>query len=228
MNTVKRLFISIKQQIENVAEDFEDHQALINAAIAELDEVGASTRIQLNRTRNEIANYEKKNKEVLEQRSIWADRARKAHKEDEAKALECVKRIQVLINQSKRLMEQIDHSIEVERELIKDLEAINQKRSELKMRKDNLSSRENRTLADQILDDTKHGVVTQADKILERWEDRVVSKEYQDQTVEHRNQNVTVDPLQQEFEKQEEDQKLKQMLDELTQNNDDSDNQIDK
>ncbi len=175
MNTVKRLFISIKQQIENVAEDFEDHQALINAAIVELDEVGATTQIQLNRTRNELANYEKQIKEIETESTRWADRARKLHTEDEAKALDCVKRMKALQSQSQRLAEQINHSIDVERQLIKDLDAINDKRSELKIRKDNLSSRQNRTVADQLMANSENGVVTQADKILDRWDIRVVT-----------------------------------------------------
>ena len=223
MNTVKRLFISIKHQIENVAEDFEDHQALINAAIAELDEVGASTQIQLNKTRNEIVRYEKQNKDVLSERLLWAERVRKIHNEDENKALDCVKRIQVLQSQSKQLGEQIAHSIEVERQLLKDLDAINAKRGELKIRKDNLSSRENRTVAEQVLVDSQHGVVSQADLILDRWENRVVSKEYKSQSVDQAQFQAEVDPLQYEFEQQEEAQQLKQMLAELTKQDPESD-----
>ncbi|MEE9425639.1 MAG: hypothetical protein V3V18_11795 [Methylococcales bacterium] len=216
MNTVKRLFISIKQQIENVAEDFEDHQALINAAIVELDEVGATTQIQLNRTRNELTNYEKQIKEIETESTLWADRARKLHTEDENKALDCVKRIKVLQNQSQRLAEQIDHSIEVERHLIKNLSAINDKRSELKIRKDNLNSRQNRTVADQLMVHSENGVVTQADKILDRWENRVVSKEYRTQQTQHAEHLDTVDSLQDQFEQEEEMESLKNMLDQLT------------
>jgi phage shock protein A len=216
MNTVKRLFISIKQQIENLAEDFEDHQALINAAIVELDEVGATTQIQLNRTRNELTNYEKQIKEIETESTLWADRARKLHTEDESKALDCVKRIKALQSQSQRLAEQIDHSIEVERHLIKDLNAINDKRNELKIRKDNLSSRQNRTVADQLMAHSENGVVTQADRILDRWENRVVSKEYRAQQTQHAEHLDTVDPLQHQFEQEEEMENLKSMLDQLT------------
>ncbi|HFD12393.1 MAG TPA: hypothetical protein ENJ32_07990 [Crenotrichaceae bacterium] len=223
MNTVKRLFISIKQQIENVAEDFEDHQAFINAAITELNEVGANTQIQLNKIRNDIVRYEKSIKDNQNESERWAQRARKIHTVDEAKALDCMKRINSIKSQSQQLTEQIDHCIETERQLLKDLDAINSKRSELKIRKDNLSSRENRTVTDQILVDSQHGVVTQADKILDRWENRVVSKEYKTHHIEQTQHQATTDPLEQEFEQQEETQQLKQMLDRLTKQDNPSD-----
>ena len=222
MNTVKRLFVSIKQQIENVAEDFEDHQALINTAIVELNEIGATTQIQLNRTRNEIVQHEKQIKDIETESTQWTDRARKIHAKDESKALDCMKRIKVLQSQSQRLAEQIDHSIEVERHLINDLDAINAKRSELKIRKDNLSSRQNRTVADQLITHSENGVVTQADKILDRWENRVVSQEYRTQQTDHTTHDSTADPLQSQFEQEEETEQLKQMLDQLTQKTDQS------
>lgn len=223
MNTVKRLFISIKQQIENVAEDFEDHQALINAAIVELNEVGATAQTQLNRTRNELVGYEKKIKEIETESTLWADRARKLHTEDESKALDCVKRIKALQSQSQRLAEQVDQSIEAERHLLKDLNAINDKRSELKARKDNLSSRQNRTVADQLMAHSENGVVTQADKILDHWENRVVSNEYRTQQTHHAERLDTVDPLQHQLEQEEEMESLKNMLDQLTKPTDQTD-----
>jgi len=227
MNTVKRLFISIKQQIDNVAEDFEDHQAVISAAIAELDEVGANTQIQLNQIRNEIVDLKTGIEQAQRDSQRWADRARKIHHQDEAKALECVKRIKTLDDQTKHLAEHIDQCLETERQLLKDLDAMNTKRAELKIKKDNLSSRENRTLADQVLAGSQHGVVSQVDKVLERWENRIVSKEYKLHGTHELKQRSTVDPLQHEFELQEEAQQLKQMLDQLTKP-DDQDSNVDQ
>ncbi|MCH9699558.1 MAG: hypothetical protein K0U68_15770 [Gammaproteobacteria bacterium] len=224
MNSVKRLFISIKHRIDTVAEDFEDHQALIAAAIAELDEVGANTQVQLNNVRHEVVNFEKRTQAIEAEIDLWTDRAKAIREQDENKALDCVKRIRVLQAERQRVNEQFNHSIELERQLINDLEAIKAKRSELKIRKDSLHRRENRTGADQVLAGSENGIVNQADKILERWESRVVTREYQTQSDQQSNYQATVDPLQHEFEQQEDDQQLKAMLDELT-NNTDHDNQ---
>jgi phage shock protein A len=216
MNTVKRLFVSIKQHIENVAEDFEDHQALINAAIAELNDIGTTTQIQLNRTRNDTVSYNKQIEDIQTESNRWAERAKKIHAEDESTALDCMKRIKRLQSQSQRLAEQIDHSVDIERQLTKDLDAINTKRNELKIRKDNLSSRHNRTVADQLITHSPNGVVTQADNILDRWENRVVSQEYRTQPTDNPAHDDTVDSLQSQFEQEEDNEQLKQMLEQLT------------
>ncbi len=96
MNTVKRLFVSFKHQIDSVAADLEDHQALVATAIEELDTAGADTKIQLNQLRNQIHSDQQKQKSVADEAALWADRAVQVREQDEAKALDCVKRMQGL------------------------------------------------------------------------------------------------------------------------------------
>ena len=49
MNSLKRIFVSIKSQIDHVADEFENHEALATAAIQDLQELSRKTRLHLHR-----------------------------------------------------------------------------------------------------------------------------------------------------------------------------------
>ena len=92
MNSFKRLFVSIKSQLDHVADDFENHEALAEAAIQDLQEIARKTRLHLHRVVKMTEHYEKQLHEQQVHARLWSERAVKVRQEDEQKALRAAKK----------------------------------------------------------------------------------------------------------------------------------------
>jgi len=121
-----------------------------------------------------------------------------------------------LHKQEKLLAEQIEHAYELERQLTTDVDTIKNKRQELNARKETLRARENRSQATKLVQGNENPV-SSADRVLKRWESRVVADEYRSEQTSVARTSVSVDPLQQQFEQQEEQKNLRDALDQLIQ-----------
>ena len=69
MNSLKRIFVSIKSQVDQVADEFENHEALAGAAIQDIQAIGSKTRLHLHKLvscRRNIKNNLRGNKNKLD------------------------------------------------------------------------------------------------------------------------------------------------------------------
>ncbi len=209
MNSFKRLFVSIKSQIDHVADEFENHEALAEAAIRDLQEVAGNTRLHLHRIGNLREQYQKQLQEQQEQARLWSERALKTKREDEQKALQCVRRLRQAQRQCAALERQIDESKEQESKVRDDLNAIQEQLLVLKNKKEILAARQNRAGLRERLTDHRGTPVSDAKSVFERWEGSVFCSEHD------MPEAVDSDALAQEFELEEDELALKAMLDEL-------------
>lgn len=209
MNSLKRLYISIKGQIDHAADEFENHEALAAVAIKDLQAIASTTRLHLHRVRKMTEQYQKQLNEQNQEETKWAARALKAKEQDEQKALQCVKRLLQTKKQISLLEQQFNASTDQENKIRDDLNAIQEQLLVLNNKKQMLSSRQNRTHIQEALQDNQPSSIDNIQQVFDRWEGRVVSAEYdvpQDFT----------DNLSDNFEKEEEALELKMMLDELS------------
>ncbi len=211
MNSLKRIFVSIKSQIDHVADDFENHEALAGVAIEDLQAIASKTRLHLHRVSKMSEQYQQQLSEQQAQAKLWSERAIKVRLDDEQKALQCVKRLRQVQQQIKMLEQQCQESNAQEEKIRVDLELIQQQLQSLKNKKEILAARQNRTNMQEVLGDYHSGSLHEVQNVFQRWEGAVVSSEFS--TPEP---DLEADNFAKPFEQEEDELALKMMLDELT------------
>jgi phage shock protein A len=219
MNNLKRIFVSIKSQVDQVADEFENHEALAGSAIQDLQAIGSKTRLHLHKVSKMSGHYQKQLEEQQEQARLWSERAIKARKEDEQKALQCVKRLRQTQQKISMLEQQCEESVTQELKIRDDLNAISEQLQVLQNKKEILAARQNRAIVQGALKDKRGNPVQEVNNIFERWEGSVVSSEF-----ELPNLDIDTDGFANQFEQEEDERVLKRMLDELSEQNKHSDN----
>ena len=211
MNSLKRIFVSIKGQIDHVADEFENHEALAGVAIEDLQEIASKTRLHLHRVSKMSEQYQQQLSDQQEQEKLWSERAIKTRQEDEQKALQCVKRLRQVQQQIKSLEQQCQESTAQEEKIRADIELIQDQLQSLKNQKEILAARQNRASIQDSLGDNQNNSLQEVQGVFQRWEGSVVSSEFSvpDQSVDNDN-------FAQPFEQEEDELALKIILDELT------------
>ncbi len=217
MNSLKRLYISIKGQIDHAADDFENHEALATVAIKDLQAIASKTRLQLHRICKMIEQYQHQLAEKKQQESLWTARAIKAKKQDEAKALECVKRLRQTQKQITLLEQQHEESAKQETKIQADLNMIEEQLLISKNKKEMLSVRQNRSHLQSVIQNNQFNSLDNVQQVFDRWEGRVVSAECE-------IPSPPEDSLKNSFEQEEDALELKMMLDELSESDKPLDN----
>lgn len=211
MNSLKRIFVSMKSQIDHVADEFENHEALAGVAIQDLQTMASKTRLHLHRISKMSEQYDKQLQTLQEQADLWSSRAIKAKQEDEQKALQCVKRLRQTRQQITALEKQYQDNTVQESKIRDDLNAIQNQLESMKNKKEILAARQNRTNVQDILQHSQGGTLQEAQNIFERWEGTVVGSEF-----DIPEPIIDADHFAKEFEQEEDNLALKKMLDELT------------
>lgn len=75
MNSLKRIFLSLKGQIDHVADEFENHEALASAALQDLQAIASKTRLHLHRVSKMSEQYQQQLAKQQEQVYLWSERA---------------------------------------------------------------------------------------------------------------------------------------------------------
>ena len=212
MKTLKKLIISIKSQIDCAADQFENHEALANAAIKDLQGIGAKTSIHLRHLQEMSSRLQQKLDGLQEESTRWSSRAVEIREQDEQRALECVKRLRQIQSQITQVEKQLPESSRVEMQVKTDLENIQGRLQMLKKKKELLAARQNRADVISALDQQAAFSTDDIQDVFERWENNVVGAEFQYPDLPEE------DTFAAEFEKAEDDIELKAMLDELSSN----------
>ncbi len=213
MNNLKRIFVSIKSQIDHVADEFENHEALAEAAIEDLKALASKTRLHLHRVSKMSEHYQTQLQGTQEQARLWSERALKVKNEDEQKALQCVKRLRQTQKLITVLEQQQHDSVAQEEKIRRDLNNIQEQLQILKNKKEILAARQNSSGVKDALSDNQGNTLQGVQNIFERWEGSVVSAEFESP------ERVESDQFTDAFEQEEDDLELKMMLDELTEKN---------
>jgi phage shock protein A len=177
MNSLKRIFFTLKAQLDGVAEDFENHEAVAGVAINELEAYQGKTRIHQHRLQQMIDQFEAKLAGLNKEAETWSVRAVKLKHQDEAKALECVKRMLQVRQQIKVLEPELTKAREQFGQCQKDLTEIQAQLHALHTQKEVLSARQNRIQLQSSFHVDHLNPATGAQAVFRRWEQSVVGAE---------------------------------------------------
>ena len=206
MNTLKRWTSTIGASFDWVISQVENHEALVSSAIREMQVAGKKAKAQLARVNKDGTIMMKRLEELVEEEQTWAQRALRSHKEDKARALECVRRRKLVQKQISSLDQQLRQHKEFERQLSDDLKEIDNRILLLKRKKNEMSARQYRSEAVEAGRSENLGLVAELDEIFDRWESKLTQCEIQG---EH------YDSFETEFANEEEEAELEEDLADL-------------
>ena len=211
MNLIRRWTTSIASSFDYVMNQVENHDALVTAAIREMQTSGAKAKVQLERVKRDGERMRLRAQELIDMESAWAERAVRVHEEDKARALECVQRRNQTQRERQVLENQLKEHKRVEEQLIKDLKVIDERIGELKRKKNSYNARQYRAEALKAGQLSELGLIGEIDEIFDRWELKVTQYE---------TSFTEADPLEADFKRDEDAQLLALQLEELlAQNN---------
>ena len=210
MYSLKRLFITVKTQLDGMVDDFENHEAVAGVAIKDLEDWRSQTRIHQHRLQQMMAEFESQLAAFANEAATWSARAVKVRETDEQKALECVKRMVRVQQQSKLIAAQLQTTQQQHAKLETDLAAIQNQLHTLSTQKAVFAARQNRIQLQSGLNNGRENPVEQARKIFNRWEEAITGAELTSP------EPVNTDPFADSFAQEEDALELRMLLDELT------------
>jgi phage shock protein A len=169
----------------------------------------AQAKVQFNQIQTDHSRTEKKIAEMNSQISLWKDRARRIAATDESKALECVRRIKGLQDETTRLKEAVSELTATEFKLEQNIFMLEERLREIKRRKNSLLCRQSCTDALHAADKAENRSVDEISRTFNSWESAIMVNEYIS------GEKVSCDELNRECEQEEQAAELKCMLDDI-------------
>lgn len=210
MKLFKKLAININSQMDAVAERFENREALSSAYIREYERIVAKAKVRLAQVDNEVARLEKNSRELSEKIQLWADRTRRIHGSDEAKALTCVARMTTCRQRREQVLKNLEEARNLRDKMVRDVDHILEKLDAHKRRHQNLTGRQVCAEAVHAMQYAETGLETDIGDLFTRWETDVVASEL------HAQRPALIDdPLDHEFDTAEQEQALRMALEEI-------------
>ena len=177
MRIFKRWTSGVVASFDWVANQVENHEALVAAAIAEMQEAAAKARMQMQRVQKDGEKLREQLEKSKADVDNWLDRAKRCPEEDQEKALECIRRKRRAEQEVKYLKEKLTSHSQLERQLKQDLEAVQTRLSELRRKKNSFLARKYNSDAQKAGSFEHVGLMHEIDDLFERWELRIAQCE---------------------------------------------------
>lgn len=175
MARIKRWTHGFVASIDSMIVQVENHEALATSALRELEQGVARSKVQLLRVERDGRALAQALTEEREAADRWRERAKR--EEQEARALECLrrhKRSEARVHELTRNQSEHDR---IEQQLRRDVHSLEQKLTDLRQQRNTMRTRQSRAEAFSIAQsatDRDHGEIGQ---IFERWDTRVTESE---------------------------------------------------
>jgi phage shock protein A len=210
MNMFKRLISSIQGQFDSIVSKIENHDAIVEAAIREVETAAAKARVSLKRVQRDSTDMQNRSCQIEKDIEQWKHRAKELADNDEAKALECIRRAKHAQRELKIAHEQLSAQQLLEAQLNSDILKIQDKLRDLKVQRNILKTREHRAQALHTIGYDESSRLLELRDIIDRWEAKITAHEI-GADISCGSQDSFVD----EFVSNEEEKQLKVMLQEL-------------
>lgn len=214
MNTFRRWTAGVFSRIDMIVAQVENHEALVNQALRELQQATARAHVQLKRVQRDGEQMRRQLADAQEASIQWKERAKRTV-DDEKRALECLKRSK----RAKRAVQELDRRVaeheRIEQQLAADVRGLEERLDKLKEQRNLMRTRQSRAEAMGVVQGGKIEIEGQIDEVFDRWEMRVTESEYAG--------GVTLsseDRFEDDFVSEEEADELRAELDELRREDD--------
>jgi len=221
MGTLRRFTSSIAAHFNWMISQIENHEALVNSAIRDVQESAGRAKVQLKRVVVDGQKMRQRLVELQESVGLWEERAKKSASIDEKKAMECLRRKKKALRQISDLEEQEREHARIQKQLESDLVLLDERLKQLKQQRNLLQTRESRAKALGSLQQENASLIGEIDDIFDRWEAKVNEYEIRGECA-----IASEDDLGEEFSSEEEEAELKIELAKLTGSDSDAASQI--
>ena len=174
MARFKRWTHGVVASIDSLIVQVENHEAQVSSTLRELEQGVARSKVQLMRVERDGVALKQALAEETEAASRWRDRA--TREEQEARALECLRRHKRSQSRALELSQNQAEHARVELQLKRDIQTLEQRLFELRQQRNTMRTRQTRAEAFSVVQGS--GVENgEIGAILERWETRVAVTE---------------------------------------------------
>jgi phage shock protein A len=175
MARFKRWTHGVVASIDSLIVQVENHEAQVTSTLRELEQGVARSKVQLMRVERDGVALRQALSEEREAAVRWRERAKR--EEQEARALECLRRFKRAEQRSKELEHNQSEHARVEQQLKRDILALEQRLVELRQQRNTLRTRQSRAEAFNVVrgqGDFENGEIG---AMFERWETRIAETE---------------------------------------------------
>lgn len=178
MRRFQRFTATCVSRFDRVVSQIENHDGLVSAAIRESEEARSRARVQLGRVRRDSTRMAQRRGELSERADRWQERALRVSGEDEARALECLRRRKRALQELAALGQQLEQHAHIEDQIRGDMGRVDERIEALRQKRNVLRTRQSRAEALTLACDEDGHLAGEIDEILERWETKVSHLEY--------------------------------------------------
>ena len=209
MSLIRRISTTISSSVDRAVSKVENHDAIINAALRDTQQAAARSRVRLNRVQKDGHNL-KTLRAALQQASLrWTERAKTVAGDDEAKALECLRRRNDCETQLRHLDDSIAKHDELEERISSQVKKIEQRVGEVAQQRNLMRSRQSVADAMRTINNVEGISYGEIEDTFDRWEINLGETEILTNTT------TTVDPLESAFQAEEDTAELRAELEAL-------------
>lgn len=210
MKPFKRIVVTVQSSFNSFIDRVENHEALSAQAMAEAKQAHAQASVKFRRLQEDGEKLLARQADLKKAHAQWAERAIQGSQENEARALECVRRMNRAKEDLAITEVQLKQHQELQGQLQEDIAQVEQKLETLRRKQHALATRQYRAEALQALQEEGTGVMEELDSIFERWETKVSETE-----IYGAGSPGLKDTFEQEFLSQEDEFSLRQSLQDL-------------
>jgi phage shock protein A len=177
MRIFKRLNATIQSNFNAFLDQIENHEGLVTEAMHEVKAASAQANARLARLQQDEDKLAARLTELSNDITQWKERAVQAGTHDEARAIECVRRMARATTEKASTETQLAKARELRARLVDDLRGIQTKLDELQRKKHALATRQFRAEAMHAIQSDSTSALDEITGIFDRWETRVTEAE---------------------------------------------------
>ena len=170
MSLIRRISTSITSTVDRAVSKVENHDAIINAALRDTQQAAARSRVRLERVRKDGQGLRTKRGNLEIAVTRWTERAKAVAAEDEAKALECLRRKKECELQLRNLAESIAKHDELESRIAEQVKKIEARIGEVSQQRNMMRSRQSVADAMRTIHDIEGVSYGDIEDTFDRWE----------------------------------------------------------
>jgi phage shock protein A len=174
----KRITTTVAANVDSAVASMENHDAVVEASLNDMRRASAKAKARLNRVTNDGIRLRRKFADLQTTKARWIERAKQYANDDEAKALECLRRKKDCERHLSSCEETIAQHAELESRLNLSIEKIDKRYQDLEQTRTMMRTRQ--SAADAY---RSSGLVGNSnnflnvDDTIERWEARITETE---------------------------------------------------
>lgn len=206
MNGFRSIAATIVARVDRMVATFENHEAVVDVALSRMETALRTAQVRLRRVVQDGQTLEQRSQEARERADVWRSRARQVQ-EDEQKALACVQRMEAAARDQSAFLGHLKHHRAIETQLRAEIALMERRLEELRRQRNILRTRASKAEVARDMSRIDSQLCGDLDEALALWEDQLSQME----GVTFSNE----DELASEFEKREEQLRLRKLLDEI-------------